>query len=165
MDDQGLTALLTDLGGHDLDVIVSAFAEADGVGDRPVAILAWTLKGWRLPFAGDPLNHGAQVTADQLAALRRDLGISEADEWGPFPGESEEGQGHQPELPVIVAVEDVTQAGGGGNAGQAEQDQHDGRQAAQSSHQGRERGKNEDALAIASGCAPLHQMYAPWQHP
>ena len=66
--------LLADLGGHDLDAIVDAFAEADAVADRPVAILAWTLKGWRLPFAGDPLNHGAQLTGDQLAALRRELG-------------------------------------------------------------------------------------------
>jgi pyruvate dehydrogenase E1 component len=92
VDDAGLLALLTDLGGHDLDAIVSAFAEADGVADRPVAILAWTLKGWRLPFAGDPLNHGLQVTADQLEALRTDLGISEAEEWAPFPPESEEGR-------------------------------------------------------------------------
>ena len=83
--DAEVAALLADLGGHDLDAIVDAFAEADAVADRPVAILAWTLKGWRLPFAGDPLNHGAQLTGDQLAALRRDLGVPEDDEWAPVP--------------------------------------------------------------------------------
>ena len=69
-DDAEVAGLLADLGGHDLDAIVDAFAEAGTVPDRPVAILAWTLKGWRLPFAGDPLNHGAQLTGEQLAALR-----------------------------------------------------------------------------------------------
>jgi pyruvate dehydrogenase E1 component len=90
LDDGEVTRLLADLGGHDLDAIVDAFAEAEQVRDRPAAILAWTLKGWRLPFAGDPLNHGAQVTAEQLAALARELGIPEADEWAPFPPGSAE---------------------------------------------------------------------------
>jgi pyruvate dehydrogenase E1 component len=90
--DAEVAGLLADLGGHDLDVIVDAFAEAEGVRDRPVAILAWTLKGWRLPFAGDPLNHGAQLTAEQLLALRRELGAPDDDEWAPFPPESPEGR-------------------------------------------------------------------------
>jgi pyruvate dehydrogenase E1 component len=83
-------ALLEDLGGHDLDAIVAAFDEADRVPDRPVAILAWTLKGWRLPFAGDPLNHGAQLTADQVQAMQRELGVAEGEEFLPFPPGSEE---------------------------------------------------------------------------
>ena len=90
--DAELSLLLTDLGGHDLHAIVEAFAEADGIPDRPVAILAWTLKGWRLPFAGDPLNHGAQLTADQLQTLARALGVPEGEEWPPFPRDSEEGR-------------------------------------------------------------------------
>jgi pyruvate dehydrogenase E1 component len=89
--DTEVAALLADLGGHDLDAIVDAFAEADAVPDRPVAVLAWTLKGWRLPFAGDPLNHGAQLTSEQLAALGRELGVPEGDEWAPFPEDSPEG--------------------------------------------------------------------------
>jgi pyruvate dehydrogenase E1 component len=90
LDDAALRALLTDLGGHDLDAIVEAFAAADRVDDRPVAMLAWTLKGWRLPFAGDPLNHGAQLTADQVQALQRELGVPEGDELAPFPADSPE---------------------------------------------------------------------------
>ena len=91
-DDAEVAGLLADLGGHDLDAIVDAFAQADAVPDRPVAILAWTLKGWRLPFAGDPLNHGAQLTGEQLAALARELGVPEGDEWAPFPPDSPEGR-------------------------------------------------------------------------
>lgn len=87
-----ISAALADLGGHDLDAIVGAFEEADAVADRPVAILAWTLKGWRLPFAGDPLNHGAQLTADQIQVLQRQLGIPDGEELAPFPDDSEEGR-------------------------------------------------------------------------
>jgi pyruvate dehydrogenase E1 component len=90
--DAEVAALLMDLGGHDLDAILDAFAEADAVADRPVAILAWTLKGWRLPFGGDPLNHGAQLTGDQLAALQRELGVAEGEEWAPFPADSAAGR-------------------------------------------------------------------------
>jgi pyruvate dehydrogenase E1 component len=90
--DAEVAALLADLGGHDLDAIVDAFAEADAVPDRPVVILAWTIKGWRLPFAGDPLNHGAQLTGEQLAALGHELGVPEGDEWAPFPPDSPEGR-------------------------------------------------------------------------
>ncbi len=90
LDDGEVRALLTDVGGHDLDTIVAAFAEADTVTDRPVAILAWTLKGWRLPFVGDPLNHGAQLTAEQIQALQRELHVPEGEEWGPFPPETAE---------------------------------------------------------------------------
>jgi pyruvate dehydrogenase E1 component len=92
LDDAVIAALLTDLGGHDLRAVVDGFAEADAVTDRPVAILAWTLKGWRLPFAGDPLNHGAQVTTDQLVRLQRELGVPEGQELAPFPPESPEGR-------------------------------------------------------------------------
>ncbi len=88
-DDAAVRALLTDVGGHDLDAIVDAFAEADAAGG-PAAILAWTLKGWRLPFAGDPLNHGAQLTADQIQALQRELGVPDGEEWSGFPPESAE---------------------------------------------------------------------------
>lgn len=90
LDDGEVRALLADVGGHDLDAIVAAFVEADAVRDRPVAVLAWTLKGWRLPFAGDPLNHGAQLTAEQIQALQRELHVPDGEEWAPFPPESAE---------------------------------------------------------------------------
>src|SRR5207247_7182029 len=73
-------------------------------------------------------------------------------------GECQEGERDQPELPVVVAVQDVTQTGRGGDAGQAEQHQNDGREATQPSDQGRESGKNENALAIASCCVVFHQL-------
>ena len=36
--------------------------EADQFDDAPVVIFAYTVKGWGLPFAGDPLNHSQLLT-------------------------------------------------------------------------------------------------------
>ena len=49
--------LLADLGGHDLTMLLDAYERADRVRGKPVVIIAYTIKGWRLPIAGDPLNH------------------------------------------------------------------------------------------------------------
>ena len=34
------------------------------------SLFAYTIKGWGLPFAGDPLNHSALLTAEQIDELR-----------------------------------------------------------------------------------------------
>jgi pyruvate dehydrogenase E1 component len=88
--DDALPALIGDAGGHDLAAILDAFAEAaDGEG-RPTVILAHTIKGWRLPFAGDPLNHTALLTATQIEELRAGLGVNPGAEWAGFPDDSAE---------------------------------------------------------------------------
>ncbi len=76
--------LLADLGGHDLKKILSCFAEADQVKDQPVVILAYTVKGWGLPLAGDPLNHSKLMNAEQMGALRQRLEIPGEDEFPKF---------------------------------------------------------------------------------
>jgi pyruvate dehydrogenase E1 component len=90
--DAGVGALVQDVGGHDLPAILRAYAEAEQERTRPCVIIADTIKGWKLPFAGDPMNHGALVTAAQLEALRADLGIAPGSEWERFPAESPEGR-------------------------------------------------------------------------
>ncbi len=55
-------------------------------------ILADTIKGWGLPFAGDPMNHGALLTPSQLDDLRRDLGIAPGDDWARFAPASAEAE-------------------------------------------------------------------------
>ena len=57
--DEELPGLVGDLGGHDLAEILDALTEAEAERGRPSVILAHTIKGWGLPFAGDPLNHTA----------------------------------------------------------------------------------------------------------
>ena len=91
-DDRQLAALVTDLGGHDLDLLLETFAECDATDDRPSVVFAYTVKGWGLPIAGDPLNHAALLGADQVDRLRSRVGLDHATEWDRFPSESPAGR-------------------------------------------------------------------------
>ena len=86
--DEELRELVADVGGHDLAAVLHALAAADG--DGPALILADTIKGWGLPLAADPLNHGALLTGGQLEELRERLGVPRGEEWARFPPGSPE---------------------------------------------------------------------------
>jgi pyruvate dehydrogenase E1 component len=88
--DDELQRLVADLGGHDLALILDALEAVAEVRDRPSIIFARTIKGWGLPMAGDPMNHGALLTAAQVEELRAALGVTPGDEWAGFPRGSEE---------------------------------------------------------------------------
>src|SRR5205807_4564307 len=67
-----------------------AYRAADAETSRPTVLFAYTMKGWGLPFAVDPLNHSALLTMEQIDALRDALGIPEGDDWPCFdPGSAE----------------------------------------------------------------------------
>jgi pyruvate dehydrogenase E1 component len=89
--DDTLTNLLGDLGGHDLELLLKRLAEADQEQARPSVLFAYTMKGWGLPIAGDPLNHSALLTQAQMDALAQELEIDPTDEWSGLP-EGSEGQ-------------------------------------------------------------------------
>ena len=88
--DASLRELVGDVGGHDLAAVLDAFDAAERDRGQPRVILADTIKGWGLPFAGDPMNHGALLTAAQLEELRAALGIAPGAEWAGFPPGSPE---------------------------------------------------------------------------
>src|SRR5262249_51398380 len=90
--DDDLPNLLADLGGHDLDELERALRAADGQPNRPSIVFAYTIKGWRLPFAGDSLNPSAMLTSDQIEALARVLGADAGDPWAGFEPASAEGR-------------------------------------------------------------------------
>jgi pyruvate dehydrogenase E1 component len=88
--DEALPALVADVGGHDLALILEAYAAAARERDRPSVILAHTIKGWGLPFAGDPLNHTMVTSAGQIETLRAAFGVEPGGEWAGFaPGTPE----------------------------------------------------------------------------
>jgi len=88
--DDELFTLLTDLGGHNLNSLLSAFNECDAETARPSVIFAYTVKGWGLPIAGDPRNHSALLSEAQINDLRTSKGLTESDEWDLFaPGSAE----------------------------------------------------------------------------
>jgi pyruvate dehydrogenase E1 component len=90
--DDDLPGLLGDLGGHDLEELLKAFRATDQSGGRPTVLFAYTMKGWGLPFAGDPLNHSALLSQEQIDALRAQLRVPADDEWACFPPDSPEGR-------------------------------------------------------------------------
>ncbi len=90
--DEDLPALIADLGGHDIQELLAAFATADAATEHPSVLFAFTIKGWGLPIAGDALNHSALLTQQQVGTLREHLGIAPGDEWEPFPADSREGR-------------------------------------------------------------------------
>ena len=91
MVDAELKPLVTDLGGHDMNALLDAFAECDAVIDRPSVVFAYTIKGWGLPIAGNPRNHSALLTGDQIDTLRAEVGLTAENEWDRFDPASPEG--------------------------------------------------------------------------
>jgi pyruvate dehydrogenase E1 component len=83
-DDEALAALMTNLGGHDLNTIIETLGTLDD--DRPVCVIAYTIKGFGTPLAGHKDNHSGLMTPDQMAAFRQANGIAEGQEWDHFAG-------------------------------------------------------------------------------
>ena len=83
-DDDALAALMTNLGGHCLETLTDAFDAAQD--DVPTLFIAYTIKGFGLPFAGHKDNHAGLMNPGQIAALRDAMGIAEGEEWAPWAG-------------------------------------------------------------------------------
>jgi pyruvate dehydrogenase E1 component len=76
-DDEALARLMTNLGGHDLEAIIDVFEAAPA--DQPVCFIAYTIKGFGLPFQG-------LMTKAQIEALRAREGINQGEEWDKLAG-------------------------------------------------------------------------------
>jgi pyruvate dehydrogenase E1 component len=50
------------------------------------------MKGWGLPFAGDPLNHSALLSPAQIETLRQQLCVPAGDDWPCFAPDTPEGK-------------------------------------------------------------------------
>ena len=82
--DNELLALMSNLGGHDIESVLEAFHAIDH--DRPVCFIAYTIKGIGLPFQGHKDNHAGLMSPTQIEAWRGRLGIREGHEWDKFEG-------------------------------------------------------------------------------
>jgi pyruvate dehydrogenase E1 component len=83
-DDEALARLMTNLGGHCIATLCEAFDAATG--EVPTLFIAYTVKGYGLPFAGHKDNHSGLMTPTQIDSFRDQLGIAEGDEWEPWAG-------------------------------------------------------------------------------
>jgi pyruvate dehydrogenase E1 component len=84
--DAELGALMTNLGGHDIETILEALSEAEAAGDRPTCFIAYTIKGMGLPFAGHKDNHSGLMTREQMEAFRAEMKVRPGHEWDVFEG-------------------------------------------------------------------------------
>jgi pyruvate dehydrogenase E1 component len=85
LDDAGLEDLMTHLGGHCMSTLLEAFDRSART-DQPTLFIAYTVKGWRLPFQGHKDNHAGLMNPGQIEALRQRLGVREGEEWDPLSG-------------------------------------------------------------------------------
>ncbi|KKW91758.1 transketolase [Sphingobium chungbukense] len=86
-DDQGLAALMTNLGGHCIETLMDAFDSATD--DRPTLFIAYTVKGYGTPLAGHKDNHSGMMNNAQMDMFRSSMGIAEGEEWEPWAGQGD----------------------------------------------------------------------------
>jgi len=82
--DDELLALMSNLGGHDMESMLEAFEKIDH--DRPVCFIAYTIKGVGLPFQGHKDNHAGLMTVAQMEKWRASQNIRPGHEWEKFEG-------------------------------------------------------------------------------
>ncbi len=90
--DDELATLVTDLAGHDLGSLLDCFAACDAEKDRPSVVFVYTVKGWGLPIAGNPRNHSALLSREQIDEMRTRLGLTPQTEWDRFDPMTPAGQ-------------------------------------------------------------------------
>ncbi len=83
-DDDALHALMVNLGGHDLELLLDTFHAIES--ERPHCFIAYTIKGWGLPFQGHKDNHAGLMSDEQMQSFRARMGIAPGAEWDRFAG-------------------------------------------------------------------------------
>lgn len=86
LSDDELAALMTNLGGHDIETIIEHLRAADAEGDQPTCFIAYTIKGMGLPFAGHKDNHAGLMSKEQMEQFRSVMAIRPGHEWDEFEG-------------------------------------------------------------------------------
>jgi pyruvate dehydrogenase E1 component len=86
MSDDELAALMTNLGGHDIEAVIEELRAADAAGDQPTCFIAYTVKGMGLPFAGHKDNHSGLMSREQMEVFRTAMNIRPGHEWDFFEG-------------------------------------------------------------------------------
>jgi len=83
-DDERLHEVMTNLAGHDMGSVLEAFHAIED--DRPTCFIAYTIKGFGLPFAGHKDNHAGLMNENQMAVFQRSMKVPAGSEWDRFAG-------------------------------------------------------------------------------
>ena len=111
LSDDELGALMTNLGGHDIETVIETLREAAAEGDQPTCFIAYTIKGMGLPFAGHKDNHAGLMTKEQMELFRTSMDIRPGHEWDLFEGLDVPEQDLR-RVPRALPVRDAADAGG-----------------------------------------------------
>jgi pyruvate dehydrogenase E1 component len=80
--DDELERSVRHLGGHDLEALAGAMAQAKAYQGGPVVILAHTVKGYETSAAAHPENHGMLLPSEEVVAWGIERGLPERE---PYP--------------------------------------------------------------------------------
>jgi pyruvate dehydrogenase E1 component len=83
-DDNQLSDLMTNLGGHDMECVLEAFESIDD--SQPTCFIAYTIKGYGLPMAGHKDNHSGLMSEEQMETYCDEFGVPDEREWDLFAG-------------------------------------------------------------------------------
>jgi pyruvate dehydrogenase E1 component len=83
-DDAALARLMTNLAGHDMGSVLEAFHAVSD--DQPTCFIAYTIKGYGLPFAGHKDNHAGLMNPQQMALFQDSMAVPGGAEWDRFAG-------------------------------------------------------------------------------
>lgn len=89
LDENALLTAIRNLGGHDLGALRAAYAQIDDT--RPTVIIAYTIKGHRLPTQGHPQNHSSLLAIEQYEQFATELGMDPTSPWQRFDADSAPG--------------------------------------------------------------------------
>jgi pyruvate dehydrogenase E1 component len=83
-DDDALAGLMTNLAGHDLELLLDTFHSVTDT--KPRLFIIYTIKGFGLPFQGHKDNHSGLMTPSQMQTFQAKMGVPQGQEWEPFVG-------------------------------------------------------------------------------
>src|SRR4029077_21050040 len=83
-DDDALARLMTNLAGHDMGSVLDALHAVTD--DQPTCFIAYTIKGYGLPFAGHKDNHAGLMNPAQMEIFQHSLAVPAGQEWDRFAG-------------------------------------------------------------------------------
>ena len=83
-EDGALHDVMTNLAGHDMASVLEAFRAIED--DKPTCFIAYTIKGFGLPFAGHKDNHAGLMNESQMAGFQRSMKVPAGAEWDRFAG-------------------------------------------------------------------------------
>ncbi|MCC6469599.1 MAG: transketolase [Alphaproteobacteria bacterium] len=108
-DDDALHRLMTNLAGHDMQTVLEGLHGIKD--DRPACVIAYTIKGKGLPFAGHKDNHAGLMNPEQMDLFKRSMKIPDGAEWDRFAGLDDD----VPAIERLLAENPFVRATGAGN--------------------------------------------------